>query len=106
MATDFGVAVIFTSVRTPEHDAEYDEVAAQMEALALEQDGFISVNSVRDPVSRVGITVSHWRDEASAHAWKQVSEHLAAQSLGKELWYSSYEVVVATVTRRYGLAGP
>jgi len=101
MAPLTGVAVIFTSMRTDGHDAEYDDMADQMFALARLQDGFISVDSVRDPVTRLGITVSYWRDEASARAWKQVNEHLVAQAQGKEHWYASYEVVVADISRRY-----
>jgi heme-degrading monooxygenase HmoA len=33
--------------------------------------------------------------------WKQVAEHLEAQRLGRERWYESYDVVVATVDRSY-----
>jgi len=99
------VVVIFTSLLTRGHDAEYESMAQQMEELARKQDGFISVDSVRDAHTRQGITVSHWRDEASAGAWKQVSEHLVAQQLGRERWYESYEVVVAAVTRSYGSPG-
>ena len=51
-----------------------------------------------------GITVSYWRTEADAAAWKQVAEHLGAQRLGQEQWYRSYRVRVAVVQRDYGMA--
>lgn len=99
------VAVVFVSRRTEHDDESYAEMAMEMDALAAQQPGYVGVDSARDPESRVGITVSYWRDEASALAWKRVGEHLVAQRLGRERWYEWYEVHVATVTRRYGGGG-
>lgn len=95
------IAVIFASTRTAEDDAGYAAMAQRMDALVREQEGFLSVESVRDSVSRQGITVSYWRDEACAVAWKSVAEHLVAQRTGRELWYDEYSVTVAEVTRTY-----
>lgn len=91
-------AVIFTSLRT-EGDDGYVQTAARMVELAVEQPGFLGVESARDGL---GITVSYWRDDASAAAWKQVAEHLIAQERGRTSWYADYRVRVATVTRAYG----
>ena len=89
------VAVIFTSTRTA--DAEgYDETDAAMEALAAEQPGYLGLEG------SPGITVSYWATEDDARAWKAVADHLAAQRLGRERWYASYKVRVATVGRDYG----
>lgn len=95
------IAVIFTSTRTADDDAGYAAMAQRMDELARAQDGFVSVDSVRDEESRRGITVSYWRDESSAVAWKSVAEHLLAQSMGRERWYADYSVTVAEVTRSY-----
>jgi heme-degrading monooxygenase HmoA len=92
------VAVVFTSVRT-DVDAGYDAMSRRMLALAAEQDGFLGVESARDGV---GITVSYWRDEAAARAWKDVAEHLVAQRRGRQAWYRDYRVRVATVVREHG----
>lgn len=94
-------AVIFTSTLAQETDG-YDEMADAMEALVREQPGFLGVESARDPVSRLGITVSYWRTEADARAWKAVAEHRVAQEEGRRRWYQSYRVRVATVDRAYG----
>jgi heme-degrading monooxygenase HmoA len=94
------VAVIFTSVRTP-GDRGYAETAGAMEELAARQPGYLGLESAREGL---GITVSYWRDEASARAWKQVAGHLAAQRRGRQVWYGDYRVRVATVTRDYGPA--
>jgi len=92
------VAVIFTSVRTDD-DGGYAAMAAAMERLAREQPGYLGIEAAREGV---GITVSYWRDEASAQAWKEVGAHLVAQRRGREVWYRDYRVRIAHVTRDYG----
>lgn len=92
------VAVIFTSLRTDGDDG-YGEMSRRMGELAAQQPGFLGVESAREGV---GITVSYWESEETARAWKRDVEHLEAQRLGRERWYSSYRVRVATVTRAYG----
>ena len=92
-------AVIFTSTRTP-GDNGYTQMLQRMEAMAAEQPGYLGIESVKDGPD--GITVSYWRDESAAVAWKQVSEHLVAQERGKQVWYDNYRVRVATVGRDYG----
>ena len=91
------VAVIFTSVRTDGDDG-YADMAAAMDRLAREQPGFLGIESARE---QVGITVSYWRDESAAQAWKAVAAHLVAQRRGRERWYADYRVRIATVTRDY-----
>lgn len=98
------VAVIFTSARQVGDDDAYEAASDEMVALAAEQPGFLGVESARDAPTRFGITVSYWRTELDARAWKRVAEHLAAQRLGREHWYSRYTVRVATVERAYGSA--
>lgn len=95
-------AVIFTSLRT-ERDQGYAVMSARMAELAAVQPGYLGIESARDGL---GITVSYWRTEADAAAWKQVAEHLVAQRRGQEVWYADYRVRVATVTRDYGPGRP
>jgi heme-degrading monooxygenase HmoA len=94
------VAVIFTSVQTQD-TAGYAETATQMEELAAEQPGYLGIESVHDPATAAGITVSYWRTEDDAAAWKRVAEHVGAQQAGRSQWYERYRVEVATVTRAY-----
>jgi heme-degrading monooxygenase HmoA len=94
------VAVIFTSLRTELDDEGYAAMAARMEELGAEQPGYLGIESVRDGL---GITVSYWRTDADARAWKQVAEHLAAQHLGQTRWYRDYRLRVAVVQRDYGM---
>ncbi|MFX8840887.1 antibiotic biosynthesis monooxygenase, partial [Acinetobacter baumannii] len=71
--------------------------------LALEQPGCLGAESTRDP-SGLGITVAYFVDEAAVANWRNHARHQAAQRLGKERWYSHYELRVAKVERAY--SGP
>jgi heme-degrading monooxygenase HmoA len=97
-------AVIFTSARAEGHAAAYAAMAAEMDALARLQPGFLGAESARSTAADagLGITVSYWVDEAAARAWKQVARHLVAQRHGRDVWYREYRVRVATVHREYG----
>lgn len=96
------IAVIFTSRRTVEHDAEYARMAQRMEELVRDQPGFLSITSVRDPLTRQGITVAHFADEDAVKGWRQHPEHREAQRRGIAEFYEEYHVTVATVEREYG----
>lgn len=92
-------AVIFTSTRTP-GDNDYGATADRMVELAMQQPGFLGIESAREDV---GITVSYWQDLASIRAWKSNTEHLYAQRQGKSNWYSEFKVRISKVERDYGL---
>ena len=92
--------VAFSSTRTTDEKG-YDDMASKMVALAAQQDGFLGVESARDS-NGFGITNSFWRDEASILKWKAAIDHIEAQHLGKDRWYSHYNVRIGIVERAYG----
>ena len=92
-------AVIFTSVRADDDGAGYSTMAERMETLASDQPGYLGIESARE---EIGITVSYWQTPAAARAWKAVAEHQLAQKLGRDQWYRTYRVRIATVERDYG----
>ena len=95
-------AVIFTSRRNADDEgAAYGSMAVEMDRLARLQPGYLGIEGARSR-DLLGITVSYWADAEAARAWKQVAEHLGAQQLGRERWYSDYRVRIATVEREYG----
>ena len=94
--------VIFSSRLTPD-DAGYGQMAQVMVDLALAQPGCLGIENARSP-DGFGITTAYFRDEASILAWRRHGDHQVAQKLGRERWYSHYEVRVARVERAY--AGP
>lgn len=90
-------AVIFTSIRTPGDDG-YGDMSDAMLASAVQQPGFLGVESARE---EVGITVSYWTSMEAISAWKRDSAHLVAQQLGREKWYESYTTRICRVERDY-----
>lgn len=66
-------AVIFTSLRT-EGERGYGKMAERMMDLARNQPGFLGADT----------------------------DHQLAQELGRDVWYSAYELRVAKVERAYG----
>lgn len=95
-------AVIFTSRRT-EGDQGYEAMASAMFDLAHQQPGCLGAESARG-ADGLGITVAYFTDEASIRAWKANAQHLVAQRLGKERWYTHYELRISKVERAY--SGP
>jgi len=93
-------AVIFSARRTSD-DEGYDQMAERMVELAAQQAGFLGIESVRGP-DGFGITVSYWDSAEAVTRWKANVEHLAAQDMGKRVWYEHYELRVAKVERAYG----
>jgi heme-degrading monooxygenase HmoA len=94
-------AVIFTSIRT-EGDEGYAAMAALMEELAGQQEGYLGIESARE---ETGITVSYWATAAAIRSWKAQVDHRAAQQLGRERWYKQYRVRICRVEQAYGWEG-
>ena len=69
-----------------------------MVSLAQKQTGFLGIDSAREGV---GITVSYWDSLDAISKWKQNTEHLMAQKMGKQKWYSWYNVRICKVEREY-----
>ena len=89
-------AVIFTALRTLSDEDMYSLTSDRMVELAQQQPGFLGVESVRGE-DGIGITVSYWRDRASIRNWRVNMEHLAAQQMGRQEFYSWYHIRVAEV---------
>ena len=80
-------------------DEEYSKVAARMRDLALNEFGCLEFHSVME--DRNEVALSYWTSEENIRAWKSHPEHIAAQVRGKEVWYESYSVQTASITREY-----
>jgi heme-degrading monooxygenase HmoA len=91
-------AVIFTSLRT-DIAADYHQTAMRMVELAERQPGYLGHESARESV---GITVSYWQSLEAIKSWKQQTEHLLAQQMGREQWYTHYKTRICLVQRDYG----
>lgn len=91
-------AVIFTSIRTEEDVEGYSLMSERMIELAVEQDGFLGVESARNTI---GITVSYWKDLDSIKNWKENIYHSQARKKGREEWYKSFKTRICKVERDY-----
>lgn len=99
------IAVIFLSGRTRAEVDGYAAAAEAMEAAATCRDGYLGIDSTRG-ANGVGITISWWRDEAAALAWRDDPEHTRIRERGRAVWYEWYRIVVATVDRAYEWTRP
>jgi heme-degrading monooxygenase HmoA len=94
------IAVIFLSGRSAADPAGYAAAAEAMASAAAQRDGYLGIDSTRDEQG-MGITISWWRDEAAALAWRADPEHTRIRDQGRAVWYDWYRVVVAKVERGY-----
>ncbi len=92
-------AVIFTSVRNTNDDTGYAAMAAQMEALAAQQPGYLGRESAR---GEIGIAVSYWESLEAIAAWKRNAAHQVAQGKGRTSWYSAFHTRICKVERDSG----
>ncbi len=97
--------MIFLSGRSDADPDGYVRAAEAMGAAAAARDGYLGIDSVRDG-DGAGVTISWWRDEAAALAWRDDPEHARIRDQGRAVWYDWYRVIVATVGRAYGWTRP
>jgi heme-degrading monooxygenase HmoA len=90
-------AVIFTSIRT-EGDNGYGAMSDRMEVLCRNQPGFLGMDHAR---SEMGITICYWKTMEDIANWKQNAEHLEAQKMGYQKWYSHYAIKICKVEKDY-----
>jgi heme-degrading monooxygenase HmoA len=82
-------AVIFKA-QINEIDATYAEVAKRMRELAVQKYGCLGFTSVTEGDREIAL--SYWQSEEQIRQWRQDSEHLVAQTLGRSTWYKSWQV--------------
>ena len=91
------ILTVFRSRLRPEHLDEYHAVAERIHALAMSMTGFVSIKTfAADDGERVSIVEFATRQ---AHdAWRDHPEHVEAQRLGREKFYSEYSIQVCEPT--------
>ena len=94
------VAVIFSAQRTGTDEEAYQAAAQSMSELAAQQPGYLGADHARS-ADGFGITVSYWRDDASARAWHAHPDHAKIRECGREYLVSAYSLHVARVERGY-----
>jgi heme-degrading monooxygenase HmoA len=99
------VVTIFRSRLNSEHAPAYNEVAARMKALAEGMPGFVSFKTFwADDQERVSIV--EFESEEALHAWRNHPDHRKAQQLGRERFYSEFQIQVCSILRQYDFRSP
>lgn len=91
-------AVIFRA-KTKALDPTYFTMAKRMRELAIAEYGCKEFIAVTEGSSEIAI--SYWESLELIEKWKQNSEHLVAQELGREKWYENYSVEIIEIIRTY-----
>lgn len=98
------IAVIFEVVPAPGQRDAYLNLAAHLEPLLEQVDGFISVErfqSIANPDKM--LSLSFFRDEEAVRAWRNLEQHRQAQHAGRERAFADYRLRIAHVVRDYGM---
>ncbi len=97
------VITLFRNRLRPEAHAEYERWARRMFELASKQPGFVSIKTfAADDGERVSIV--EFESEAAHGAWRDHPEHREAQRLGRERFYSEFQIQVCSPVRRYAFS--
>lgn len=96
------IAVIFEV--EPADSRRYLDIAASLKPELERIPGFISVERFESLASPGRIlSLSFWKDEAAAQAWRNTPEHRTAQAEGRAGVFADYRLRVAHVLRDYGM---
>jgi heme-degrading monooxygenase HmoA len=99
------IVTIFRSRLRPENEAAYHAEADRIYALAQTMPGFVSLKTFHaDDGERVSIV--EFESKETMRVWREHPEHRKAQALGRELFYSEYQIQVCPVVRQYGFTRP
>lgn len=98
--------IVFEMV--PEGDAgqEYLDIAAEMNDLVKDQDGFIEIDRARSLYHEGRIfSVSRWESEEAIEKWYENHSHKTAQKMGRERMFKSFRIsrvkVLKTMTMNW-----
>jgi len=95
--------IVVFRARAQQIDETYMATALKMRDKAIAEYGCTEFVFSATPDGEE-IALSYWPDEASIARWKADMDHQFAQQRGRELWYASYRVQVAEITRDYAYA--
>ena len=90
--------VVFRSHMRSDAGPGYAAKATEMLAAARSMPGFVDFRAY-EAADGERLALVWWEDEASLRAWRDHPDHREAQRLGRDQWYASYELEVATVER-------
>jgi len=93
---------IFRSRLRPENEEAYQSEAARIHALAEQMPGFLAIKTFTAPDGE-RVSIVEFESEATHNAWRHHPEHQKAQRLGRDSFYSEFQIQVCRVERAYGM---
>jgi heme-degrading monooxygenase HmoA len=90
------VVTVFRSRLRPESVVEYHETAQRMVALARTMPGFVDFKSF-EAADGERVSIVTFASKQTHRAWRDHPEHRAAQQMGRDRFYSSYDISVGEV---------
>jgi heme-degrading monooxygenase HmoA len=98
------IVVIFEAEPREGRRDDYLRIAADLRPVLDAIDGFISIERF-ESLSQPGkvLSLSFWRDEEAAAAWRNMEAHRAAQAEGRARIFRDYRLRIARVVRDYGM---
>lgn len=98
------IAVIFEVEPAEGRKEEYLDIAATMRPMVENIEGFISVERFQSLTNPDKIlSLSFFEDEEALEAWRNLSAHRRAQSMGRDGVFRDYHLRIASVIRDYGM---
>jgi heme-degrading monooxygenase HmoA len=99
------ILTVFRSRLDPNHAAAYREIAARMRVLAEGMPGFSSFKTfIAEDGERASII--EFESEETLRAWREHPEHRQAQVLGRNRFYSGFQIQICKIVRQYGAGVP
>ena len=97
------VIVLFEVTMRSGKEAGYFDLAASLRPELEKVDGFVSVERF-ESLAQKGkfLSISIWRDGDAVRAWRDNTDHQAAQGRGKDEVFADYRIRVTEVVREYG----
>lgn len=83
-----------------EHEKEYHELAGRIESLARSMPGFVSFKTFRAGDGE-RVSIVEFETAETHEAWRAHPEHVRAQRLGRERFYSEFKIQVLDNPREY-----
>jgi heme-degrading monooxygenase HmoA len=94
------LVVLFRSRLSDLAGEDFDEMSERMLEIAtsIPGSGFVEMRTY-ESVDGERMAVVWWRDKESLDRWRTDPRHREAQRLGRERWYTFYDIEVAEIIR-------
>ncbi len=100
------IVVLFRARMTEQAGEDLDEMNDRMLEIArgLPDSGFVDMRSYTSDDGE-HLAVVWWRDWDSLRRWREDPRHREAQQLGRERWFTEYEIQVTELVRESTFPG-